>query len=181
MVRKLDAGPTLGHRVIELDDAIDAAELYARCAEQGAQLLAIDLMDYVRGNLSAVPQDEAAVTIAPKIDKSESEIDWSRPARAIHDLVRGLAMGPNAQTTRDGQILKIHRTRVADVADVAVPRGRAVMTAARTIVVGCGEGALELLIVQPASRARMPVAEYLKGYPLGEGSRFGREAVSYRA
>ena len=177
MVKKLDAGPLLGSRVIEVDPQMNAVELYRRCGELGAQLIAIDLMDYVRGNLSATPQDEAAVTVAKKIDKSEAEIDWTWPADRIHNLVRGLAMGPAAQTHRDGRIVKIHRTVVRDDAR---PAGTVTATPEQTLLVGCGVGSLELLIVQPESRAQMPAAEYLRGYPLHAGASLGLAKSSDR-
>jgi len=69
-------------------------------------------MDYLRGNLTPVSQDESLVTVAAKIDKAEARIDWSRPARSIFNRVRGLAMGPAAFALRSNQPLKIHRTRV---------------------------------------------------------------------
>ena len=178
MVKKLDAGPTLGSRLIPLAADTNAIELYARCAELGAQLIAIDLMDYVRGNLSAQAQIESAVTLAPKIEKGECEIDWSWPATRVHNLVRGLAMGPFAQTRRDGKILKIHRTVVREHALTA---GAARATTEGTLLVGCGRDALELLVVQPESRAQMPAAEYLRGYPLHDGASFGSPKISDRA
>lgn len=189
MVKKLDAGPVLGSRVIPLDDEINAFGLYQQCMEKGAELIAVDLMDYLRGNLSAVPQDSARVTVAPKIDKSEAEINWSWPAVKIHNLVRGLAMAPVAQTRRAGKILKVHRTRVvgagangssggANVSNVGASHGganpgRMSLTSDGRVLVECGSGYLELIEVQPESKARMPVLDYLRGYPVQSGELVG--------
>src|SRR5262249_20870209 len=111
MVKKLEARPVLGARPIPIGDDPTAADGYPHAPELGAELIAVDLMDYLRGNLSAIPQDPSKVTLAPKIDKQEAEIDWNWPAHKIHNLVRGLNMGPVAQTRRDGKILKIHKTK----------------------------------------------------------------------
>jgi methionyl-tRNA formyltransferase len=61
---------------------MNALELHDELAKLGADLLQVELMDYVRGNLAPVPQDESQVTIAKKIDKAESQVDWSTSAKA---------------------------------------------------------------------------------------------------
>jgi len=173
MVKKLDAGPVLGARKILISDETTAADVYRRCEELGAELISVELMDYLRGNLTAVPQDTSKVTLAPKIDKAEAEINWTWPASRIHNLVRGLNMGPVAQTRRAGKILKVHRTRVGTGAAPLGEPGSVVHASADSVVVACGEGRLELLEVQPESKSRMPVAEYLRGYAVARGERFG--------
>ncbi len=61
-----------------------------------------------------MPQDESKVTIAPKIDKAEARSTGRAGAIRIHNLVRGMAMGPAAFTRRENKILKIHRTVVRE-------------------------------------------------------------------
>ncbi len=167
MVRKLDAGAVLGVRRFALTEEMNALDSYRKCEELGARLLEVDLMDYLRGNLTPVPQDESQVTYAHKIDKSESEIDWSKSAEELHNLVRGIAMGPIAQTHRNGKIVKVHRTRVAAMAGGAP--GHVAHSSEKSLIVQCGKGSLELLEVQPESRAKMPIEEYLRGYPVKPG------------
>jgi methionyl-tRNA formyltransferase len=174
MVRKLDAGPLLGVRRFPLMPEMSAFDSYQKCSELGAQLIAIDLMDYLRGNLTAVPQDEAQVTYAAKIDKSEAEIDWRQPAVSVHNLVRGLAMGPVAYTTVQRKALKIHRTRVNPLHKPALRPGQVVEATEKSLIVQCGTGSLELLEVQPESRAKIQIAEYLRGYAVKVGDSFGR-------
>jgi methionyl-tRNA formyltransferase len=70
VVRKLDAGPLLGIRRMAIADEMDANQLHDELKIMGADLLHIEYMDYLRGNLTPIPQDEALVTIAPKIDKA---------------------------------------------------------------------------------------------------------------
>jgi methionyl-tRNA formyltransferase len=170
VVRKLDAGPVLGIRSLPLNDEINAAELHDVLKDLGADLLHVEYMDYLRGNLVPVPQDESLVTIAPKIDKAEAKIDWTKSAREIHNRVRGLAMGPFAFTTYNGQQLKIHTTRIASEDGVSGEPGTIVMAGAdgsegaSTIRVACGSGSLDLLSVQPESRARMSTKDFMLGY-----------------
>src|SRR5690606_31610628 len=108
MVKKLDAGDVLGIRRIKIDDEMTAKELHDALMVAGADLLHIELMDYLRGNLVPHPQDEQLVTYASKIEKSEGQIDWSKSASQIQRQVRALNMGPGTYTIRNSKILKIH-------------------------------------------------------------------------
>lgn len=174
MVKKLDAGPVLGVRRLALSDDMDALSVHDQLKELGADLLHIEYMDYLRGNLQPTAQDESDVTYAPKIEKSEAKIDWSLSAREIFNRVRGLAMGPAPYALRGaGAMLKIHKTRVADEANSAGGSpGEVLSVEPIGIRVACGLGVLEILEVQPESRSRQGVAEYLRGYPLAAGERF---------
>ncbi len=173
VVRKMDAGPVLGVRKFALTPQINALDSYRLCAELGAKLLTVELMDYLRGNLTAVPQDEGLVTHAPKIEKSEAEIRWDLPAEQVGNLIRGLAAGPVAQTHRDAKILKIHRASVVSDSPSTLRPGQAVSATEKSLIVACKKGSLELLEVQPESRSKMPITEYLRGYPVKPGDQFG--------
>lgn len=176
VVKKLDAGSVLGVRKIAVPEDMDAVQLHDALKILGADLLCVEYMDYLRGHLIPVPQDESLVTIAPKIDKSEARIDWNQPAQAIHNRIRGLAMGPAASTRRSGQPLKLHKARVLEMEGVHGAPGE--ILAASTslergrITVACSQGVLEVLEVQPESRSRQAITEYLRGYPLKAGERF---------
>lgn len=172
VVRKLDAGPVLGIRRLGITDEMDAVQLHDELKVLGADLLHVEWMDYLRGNLTPVVQDESQVTIAPKIDKAEARIDWRESASAIFNRIRGLAMGPNAFALRSGAMLKIHKTRVASADGVHGAPGEVLLVSPQSFQVACGQGALEVLEVQPESRSRQSVADYQRGYPLTAGDRF---------
>jgi methionyl-tRNA formyltransferase len=171
VVRKMDAGPILGIRRIPLLDSVTAIDLFSQVSSRGSELIAVELMDYLRGNLSPTPQDEAQITMAPKIDKAEAIIDWQKPAVEIHNLIRGLAAGPVALTSRDGKIVKIHRSQIAQFEGGGTP-GELVFGSSGLHVV-CGQGVLEILKLQPESRASISASEYLRGYPVQQGDFFG--------
>lgn len=167
LVLKLDAGDVLGSRKLKLDGSLDAVDVHELMKPMAIEMLSVDLMDYLRGNLSPNPQDEALVTYAAKIDKAECRMNWSRSARELANHVRGLAMGPSAACRREGQLLKVLRANVA-LGAKGEP-GRVVAVDENSFTVACGSDGLEVLLVQPESRARMAVKEYLKGYPLAVG------------
>jgi len=175
MARKLDAGPVVGWRKIPLTPDTTAHELYRACAEFGANLIEVDLMDYLRGNLAAIPQDESLVTYAPKITKEEAELKWEASARDLHNRVRGLTMGPVAYTAVQGKIVKVHKTAVKEELSepsATLRAGQVKEVTEKSLIVQCGKGSLELLEVQPESRAKMPMGDYLRGYPVQTGDSF---------
>ena len=173
VVKKLDAGDIIGIRKVALDDKITALELHDQLAVLGADLLQVELMDFMRGNLAPHPQDESLVTHAAKIDKAESEIRWNSSSVSIHNKIRALTMGPGTFTTYAGKKVKIHKTRVQDKTGSHSEPGTITDVTDEAISVECGIGILNLLELQPESRTRMKVAEFLKGHPLKKGDRFG--------
>ena len=170
VVRELDAGDLLGIRRISLDSEINAQELHDKLAALGCELLHLELMDFVRGNLAAVPQEATGITYAKKIEKQEAEIKWSESAVNIHNKVRAFVMGPGTFTTLNGKKLKVHQTKV--VPGSGHP-GQVLSVDENSLVIGTGNQALSLQTVQPESRNRMNVSDFLKGHALKKGDAFG--------
>lgn len=173
IVKKLDAGPVLGVRRLELSDSMTARDVYPELARLGCELLRVEYMDYLRGHLLPIAQDESGVTIAPKIAKSEAVVDWSQTAREILNQVRGLALGPVPHAARaDGAMIKIHRCEVRD--ESARPRssaeiGRIAAVDDSGASVQCGAGILKITELQPESRAKMTFRDYQLGYAIAVG------------
>jgi methionyl-tRNA formyltransferase len=168
-VKKLDAGPVLGIRRLKLTDENKATDVYPALAKLGSELLAVEYMDYLRGNLTPLEQDETGVTIAKKIKKSEAAIDWKKSAREILNLTRGLALGPIPHARRaDGSTFKVHTVQIVDEGRNGVP-GTVRVASDAGIEVQCGHGVLRMTELQPESRARMSAKDYLKGYQVKIG------------
>jgi methionyl-tRNA formyltransferase len=171
IVKKLDAGAVIGERRVNLNDEVTATELYEKLALLGCDLLHIELMDYLRGNLAALEQDETQVTIAKKIEKEESLIDWNSSAKNIHNKVRAFTMGPGTYILWQSKRLKIHSTQVLDPA-VKGAVGVIQNLTADSLVIQTGEGLLSILEVQPESKPRMPIVDFLKSVSLKKGDLF---------
>lgn len=163
IVKELDAGDIIGIRKIKLNDEITALELHDEMAKLGAELLHVELMDYVRGNLAPAPQDHSLATYAKKIDKSECQIDWNLTARQLHNKIRAFLMGPGAYMTMNGKRLKIHKSKIVDEVFKGQP-GEVAKSSSEELHIFTGQGVLGLIEVQPESKAKMPIADYLKGY-----------------
>lgn len=184
IVKQLDAGDIIGSRRVKLDENITAIELHDELAVLGADLLHVELMDYLRGNLAPIAQDHSMATFAKKIDKLESEINWQMSAKTIHDKIRAFTMGPGTFTYAQQKKLKIHRS-VSHSEEVLNLHGRVLDGAklklgevkfdGERVFVRCQSGFLEILDAQPESRNRLRVRELFQGNFLREGEILGKK------
>lgn len=178
VVKELDAGDILGIRKFNFDDHINATEAYDQLAKLGADLLKIEFMDYVRGNLAPTAQDSTRVTYAKKIDKSEAEIKWSKTAKQIHDQVRAFTMGPGTWTLLANKKIKIHKTEFdleeqKDSQQKTLNPGQICQLDSDGFWVQTGKGKLKILMLQPESRNRLTAGDFLKSQTLAIGEQLG--------
>lgn len=170
MEEGLDTGPVALEERVPIPPEATAGEMHDRLAAIGARLMVEALAQLEAGALRLRPQDEAGVLYATKIDKAEARIDWSWPARRVHDLVRGLSPHPGTFVEFDlggkaPERLKVLRTVPA--AGSGAP-GTLLDDA---LTVACGEGAVRLVEVQRAGKAPMAAEAFLRGVALKAGAR----------
>lgn len=163
----LDTGPVIAARAVPIGRHDTAADLHDRLAGLGAEMIVEVLADPAGWRLQ--PQDDAAATYAPKIDKAEARIDWALPAARIDRQIRALSPFPGAWTTLDGARLKL---LLSEPAEGAGPPGEVIGPG---LVVACGEGAVRILKLQRAGRAAMGAEEFLRGTGDLVGRRLGKE------
>lgn len=176
VVFKLDAGDVIAKREMNLTDETTLTELHDRLSEMSCDLVTDELHGYLQGKITPVAQDPGHVTIAKKLKKEEGLFDWSLSAIELSRKHRSLWPWPGVWTLHEGKVLKIRRMRVVsgeNGAAQAEKAGQVVSLTAEGVVVQCGQGQIELLEVQPESRASMSVAEYLRGRPIQKGDRLG--------
>ena len=163
----LDTGPVGMVERLEIGPDMTSGELHDRLAPLGADLMVRALAALGRGGLRFTPQPEEGVTYAAKIANAEAKLNWGRPARQVHDLVRGLAPFPGAFAEIDlgkgPERLKVLRTALAGGA--AEPG----MLLDEEGTVACAEGAVKLLQVQRAGGRPVSGAEFLRGARLAAG------------
>lgn len=154
----LDTGDMrlVAHDAIRPDDS--TATLHDRLAALGAAQIVQALALLEAGTLPRWPQPADGASYAHKIDKAEAAIDWTRPAAELERRLRAFDPFPGCTAELAGQPLKLWRGRCVD--GQGAP-GQPLTEAGR-LVVACGQGALELLEVQPPGGRRMPAAEYLR-------------------
>ena len=165
MAKELDAGDVILCRETAIDPDEDAQMLTARLAALGADALAEAVERLHDGTAVRLPQDHSAYTYAPMLDRSLSPLDFTKPARQLHDQVRGLIPWPCAVMTLDGKMVKVYRTAVGG--DTAAAPGKILAAGKNGIDIACGDGkALRILEVQAEGGKRMTAANYLCGHPV---------------
>ena len=137
------------------------------------KLLAETLEKYLGGEIKPVPQDEAASSYEPMLDKDMGLIDWAKSASEIACQVRGLNPWPCAFTDYAAGRLKVYLAKPADVHSDAAPGTVIASGAKEGLIVACGEGCLELLEIQAPNAKRMTAKAYLMGKKIDVGTRFG--------
>ncbi len=153
----LDTGPVLLARALPISAGDTTADLQGRLAALGALMIVEALARLDR--LSPVPQPQAGVTYAAKIDKAEARVDWSRPAVEVDRLIRGLSPRPGAWCAVAGERVKLLRSRL--VAGAGAPG--VVLDGFR---IACGSGAVEITEAQREGKRPMTAAEVLRGLDL---------------
>ena len=177
MTTGLDAGPCLAVERIAIDPEETAAELEARMAATGAELVLRVVDDLEADRIQPITQDGSAVTRAPRLKKSDGQIDWSRSALEIKNQVRGLDPWPRAfcDWSRSGRPpLRMIVYRVALAGEGTTDPPGTVIEAEDRLVVATGDGRIEILEVQPAGKRKMTAQEFLRGYPLQPGEKLVR-------
>lgn len=171
MVFKLDAGPVISERKIELNSEINATDLYSALSVLGCEILKTDLIKYVKGEITPVVQDESKVTVAHKILKEESLLDFKLPAITLHNKIRAFSMGPGTYVMFQGKRLKIHKTKVFSSENL-LPVGSVAEVSAEVLNVQCANGILSLLEVQPESKPKLKIVDFLKTNIFKKGDQF---------
>jgi methionyl-tRNA formyltransferase len=171
VITELDAGPVFAtaRRPIGPDET--TPEVERALADLGA-LLALTVIDRIAaGEAIEVDQDHTRASYAPKVERHEGAVDWTLPARRIHDLVRGLQPWPLVSVHFDGLRCLLHRSAVADERTDLVA-GTTTVAANGVLSVAAGDGGmLRILEIQPEGKRVMAVRDFLAGHTISAGTR----------
>lgn len=160
----LDTGPTYVNRSIDIGTEETAGELLERLSHIGVA----DVLDTVAGltnGVAVVTPQSGEPTHAAKLVTADGVIDWQADSAALHAQIRGVTPDPGASTTWRQERFKIHSIRLADTETgdpLALAPGHVALHE-RRVLVGCGNGALELLEVQPQGKRAMAAADWFRG------------------
>lgn len=164
MEEGLDTGPVCLMGSVPIQSSTTAGELHDRLAGLGAELMSQALKSLGEGALDCRPQPEAGVSYARKIEKSETRIDFDRPAEEVARHIHGLSPFPGAWFLLRGHRIKVLR------AETAAGRGRPGTAIGKDFLVACRPGAVRLLAVQREGKSPLSAAEFARGTPVPEGT-----------
>ena len=169
MEEGLDSGPILLQIPHDIDPEATGGELSEHLSEMGAQALVEVLALFQTTGLQAHQQEHARATYAPKLTRETAHIRWADPAEQVARLIRGLDPRPGAWTELDGREVKLFGARVVE------GRGAPgeIQPTDDGLRIATGQGAVRIEAVQPAGKARMAAAEWVRGRGAQAGQRFG--------
>jgi methionyl-tRNA formyltransferase len=167
----MDTGPVLATRARLLGQSDTTASLSPVLAAEGASLLLEVLPDYLRGELTPVPQDDTQATWCRLVTKADGAINWHRPAVEIDRHVRAMHDWPGAWTTLSGRRLVIREAVVASSASRGAPG--LVSVDDGVVTVAAGDGSLALRVVQAEGRSPVDAAAFARGLRTLNGSVLG--------
>jgi methionyl-tRNA formyltransferase len=167
----LDTGPVCLAQRIAIGADATAGELHDAMAQTGAELMVEALSRLEQGTLPCTPQPADGVTYAVKIDKSETRLDFARPADEVHNRVRGLSPWPGAwfEASHEGRAERIKVLRATPVLGAQGELAGTVVD--ENLTIACSNGAVRVLQVQRAGKRPMTTSEFLRGFPIPAGTR----------
>ncbi|KRD22125.1 methionyl-tRNA formyltransferase [Acidovorax sp. Root267] len=170
----LDTGAMLLMERLAIAPTDTTAALHDRLALLGGRMIVEALELAACGGLKAVPQPTEGIAYAHKIEKAESTIDWSLPARVIGQRIRAFDPFPGASTECAGETIKIWNYEIdSNKSNTDKRYGQILSVDSEGVVVACGEGALRLTTLQRAGGKRLAAADFLRGFDLRPGMVLG--------
>ncbi len=168
----LDTGDMLQRREVPIGPAETAEDLYPKLSQIGAEVMIQTLQGIEKGSITPEKQDQSASSLAPILTREDGMINFSLSAKEIYDRWRGFQPWPGAWTTIEGKKLLVSQMLPAHVAASDEP-GVAYVEHGR-LYASCGEGSwIAMEEVQLEGKKRMPSEDFLRGFPLKSGGRFG--------
>jgi methionyl-tRNA formyltransferase len=183
MSDQIDAGDILGQRATPIEPNETAGELQECLAKLGARLVTEVVREILLDEVERRRQNENQATQAPRLKKSDGQIDWARPALQVHDQIRAMTPWPGAFTSLGPEGAKaslrivVDKSVLVQAAGVKGEPGTVVAVGPAGIDVAGSPGVVRLLELTPAGKRKMSAADFINGHRLKPGMRFlgGRE------
>ena len=160
----LDCGDVCMREVIQIPETMNCVDLFEEISDKSPKLLEQTLSGIVSGTLKPEKQCENGVCMANKLTKEETLIDWSKPAKEIHNLVRGIYKFPSAYFIHNGKIIKVLETRVVNGTGRC---GEFVRVSKEGVEVASGKDCILLIKVKPEGKGEMFARDWANGQQIG--------------
>jgi methionyl-tRNA formyltransferase len=160
----IDTGDILLQKPLNIGPDETAGELHDRMKYLGAAAVLESVKGIEEGTLKGIPQNGAQVSHAPKLTHESSKIDFTLPARTVHNFIRGLSPYPTAWTNVDGKQLNVFRSTVISESHTRAPG--TILTGKDHIEIQCASGRIGLLEIQMEGKRKMTVGDFLNGHTI---------------
>lgn len=171
MDQGMDSGDTLLTVKTDILDTDTAESLHDRLSSMGADLITETLDGILSDRIVPQSQNHSLATFAPMLNKKDGQLPWTRSAWELDCFVRGMTPWPGAFTFFSGKRLKIFTVKPLDLSSDSLP-GTVIESTQGHLIIQTGQGALSILEIQGASGKRMPIADFLRGFPIAVGDMF---------
>lgn len=167
----VDTGAMLGRRTIAIPDGTTAGELHDMLMPIGGELALETCQMLASGTVKPIPQNDTEATKAPKIFRETCHINWNQRVQIVRNFIHGMSPHPGAWTLwADGKTLKIMRCTIVENSSLQAGE-YSINLSSSAWIVGCADGALELIEIQPEGKRMMSTRDFVHGYR-GSGSGF---------
>ncbi|EOT4862297.1 TPA: methionyl-tRNA formyltransferase [Streptococcus pyogenes] len=160
MIKEMDAGDMVAKASTPILETDNVGTLFEKLAIIGRDLLLDSLPAYLSGELKPIPQDHSQATFSPNISPEQEKLDWTMSNQEVFNHIRGMNPWPVAHTFLEGQRLKIYEAQLAE--GEGLP-GQVIVKTKKSLVITTGQGALSLIVVQPAGKPKMSIIDFLNG------------------
>ena len=164
LCREMDAGDIIDTAATPIGENETAGELLDRLAVLGAELLDKTLCAIENGTVQRTAQDHSKATYAPMLDKTMCPIDFTKTAQQVHDHVRGMNPWPVATMELKGKRFKVYETNLVNETTNQAP-GSVLELTKQGLKMACGQGVIEIRVLQAEGGKRMAAPDYFRGHP----------------
>ena len=161
---KLDSGPVLSSKELELDINATHGEIEKKLSLLGANLLIESLKVIQNGNHKLIDQDHSQATYAKKIDKKETEINWNEDANKVLAHIHGLSPSPGSWFEFENERFKVLRAKIS------LKNGKPAHVLDESLTIGCGVNSVKILELQRQGKKKQNAEEFLRGKKINKGS-----------
>ena len=161
LAEKVDTGNIYLQKKIKINPDDNFESLHDRMSLIGAEIVLQTVNLIESGSFELQQQNDSLASPAPKITKETCLIDWNKPAKEIHNLVRGLSPHPVAYFLHNKKVMKIYKSEVVKELNLKPAEFRQTNT---ELLIGCGIDALRILEIQQEGKKRMNTEEFLRGF-----------------
>ncbi len=150
---KMDHGPIVEQEKVSISLEDRGPEVYAKLLEAGRPALDRALAKIASGNYTPLPQDHELACGARKLKKEDGALDFSKTCLELHNVIRGFFPWPSAYAMHEDQVLKILKSRLVTLEGPSQKASSGALFAFKgALYVGCDDGWLELIEVQPQGK-----------------------------